>query len=741
MSYPQFDSIIIGGGLGGLVAGATLTKRGRKVLLLEQHYVIGGCATTFKRKDFVMEVGLHEMDGLYEKDLKNDIFDYLDVKKNVEFIKVPELYRLSSKDFDFVLPHGHDNALKALSDRFPKEKKNIEKFLLFMDQILTELPSFPTEKWKQMINLPIMPLRFPAVVKASKKTLGEWLDHYFEDENLKFLLQANLLYYHDDPYTMSMIYFAAAQTSYISGGGHFIKGGSQKLSDYLKEYIEKNGGQVLLGKKVNQIIVEDKKATGVIFQDHFNSSEPQKVYAKKVIANAAVPVVKNMLPPNEAKKLGKSIDHLEKACSLLSIYIGFKSDIRKLGSENYSTFFNDESVKTIKDAAKNAKDDYSKRNFVFVDYNQIDAELAPKDKGFGVICSADYLTDWDNLSPEDYQKKKEEVVQIYFDRLEKFLPGIKNEIEYYELATSKTINRYTGNPMGTPYGFAQTPKQAGMGRLPMKSPIKNLHFAGAWTFPGGGFTGAIISGFLSANLVDQKLNYDKLEEVNIKDQSIVKLIEKNILAKDTIELVYEKPDSFDYKAGQYAILELVDPKYNDIEIPHRPLSLVSHPSEKVIRFAMRSSHSSYKKSIDAMKINDYSRVYGPLGKFNVNDANKGIAFIVSGIGITPILPLLKELEEKKYPHPIYLFYSNKTEESAAYHQDFLKMDLPNFNYVPVFTSVDKRIDANKLKEHLHQWEDFQYYIIGSTEFSKSIKNQLIANPYINMNDIKVDDFG
>ena len=60
----DYDVIVVGGGLGGLTAGAKLAKEGRKVLLIEQHDRPGGCATTFKRRDFIMEVGLHEMDGL-----------------------------------------------------------------------------------------------------------------------------------------------------------------------------------------------------------------------------------------------------------------------------------------------------------------------------------------------------------------------------------------------------------------------------------------------------------------------------------------------------------------------------------------------------------------------------------------------------------------------------------------------------------------------------------------------------
>ena len=64
MADMKYDVIIIGAGLGGLTAGATLAKRGKRVLLIEQHAIPGGCATTFRRKDYIVEVGLHEMDGL-----------------------------------------------------------------------------------------------------------------------------------------------------------------------------------------------------------------------------------------------------------------------------------------------------------------------------------------------------------------------------------------------------------------------------------------------------------------------------------------------------------------------------------------------------------------------------------------------------------------------------------------------------------------------------------------------------
>ena len=85
----NYNSIIIGSGLGGLIAGATLALWGKKVIVLEQHYIAGGCATAFKRKDYLMEVGLHEIDGLHETDPKRPILELLGVFDEVEFLKVP----------------------------------------------------------------------------------------------------------------------------------------------------------------------------------------------------------------------------------------------------------------------------------------------------------------------------------------------------------------------------------------------------------------------------------------------------------------------------------------------------------------------------------------------------------------------------------------------------------------------------------------------------------------------------
>jgi all-trans-retinol 13,14-reductase len=196
----NFDVIVIGGGLGGLTAGAKLAKEGRKVLLLEQHDRPGGCATTFKRKDFIMEVGLHEMDGLDARDMKTRIFRDLGVFDEVTFLKVPEFYRFVNGRYEFVMPHDPELAISSLIEVFPSEEEGIRAYF---DRIMNARKHI-----KETAGEP-------------EGNVGDYLDSIIGDEDLKLILLGNLGYFHDDPYTLSLNYYSVAQGSYFSGGGNF----------------------------------------------------------------------------------------------------------------------------------------------------------------------------------------------------------------------------------------------------------------------------------------------------------------------------------------------------------------------------------------------------------------------------------------------------------------------------------------------------------------------------------------
>ena len=496
----EYDTIIIGGGLGGLTAGAKLARSGKKILLVEQHYLPGGCATVFKRKDYIMEVGLHEKDGLHRDDPKVEIFKDLQIFENIELLKVPEFYRFSNDRVDLVLPNHTEKAIELLNQVFPHETNAIKAFFKRMFSIQNEFMKIKKEKWNIILLYPNSML-----LHNSTQTLGEFLDSITKNEDLKLALQGNLQYYHDDPYSLSLVYFCTAQASYYKGGGHFIKGGSQNLSNYLASLITTNNSEVILSHLVTKIIIKNNVAIGIEYQKTGRkNSEIKLAFAKIIIANAAIPLIIDLLPLENQPILRKKVDKLVVSSSLLSVYIGFKKEIKNLGNKNYATLVFDPSVKNLKDMIRTNKGPFENRNFVFVDYSQIDSGLAPPGKSFGVVCTVDYLSDWENLTKEEYKNKKEEIAQMFFKKLEKLIPGITLEIDYYEVATCKTITRYTCNPQGSVYGFAQTPKQSGIYRLSNKSPITNLYYASAWTSPGGGFSGAILSGWNCAQEILKK---------------------------------------------------------------------------------------------------------------------------------------------------------------------------------------------------------------------------------------------
>ena len=470
-----YDVIVVGGGLGGLTAGAKLAREGKKVLLIEQHSQPGGCATTFRRHGFTLEVGLHEMDGPSARDMKNRIFSELEVFDNVQFIKVPEFYRFENNRINITIPHDPVAASSILKEQFPEDNAGIDEYF---SQILNPKKKAASEGTHEDISV------------------GEYLDSIIKNEDLKLILLGNLGYFHDDPYSLSLAYYSLAQGSYFNYGASYIKGGSQILSDHLADYIIKHGGNVVLNHLVTAINEEDGKLTGVVYREKGKAnSEILKASGDEIIVNAALPQLAELLPEELRPTLVEKISKQRTGASLLTVYFGFKANLRTLGNKHYSTFFFDSSINSQKEILANNMGDYSRRSFAFVDYGQIDSALAPEGKSVGSICCIDYTSIWDKLSMEEYKAYKEEVARIFIKRLDKYIPGISDTIEYYEVGTPATIRRYTLNPEGAVYGFAQTPGRAITDTADLPG---NLHIASAWGKTGGGFSGAIYSGYLCA---------------------------------------------------------------------------------------------------------------------------------------------------------------------------------------------------------------------------------------------------
>lgn len=479
----DYDAIIIGTGVGGLVAGAKLVKEGKKVLLIEQESTPGGYASCLKiSDDYMIDFGLHAMEGLYEKDPKVEVFQDLDIFSNIEFDKIPTgFYKFYNERKDFTIPDNEEEAIEKLIEWFPEEEKSIKSF-------------FKTISTK-------------SISKWEEKTVGALLDEHFKNEDLKLALVGIIQYYGDDPYKLSAITYATALSSRFKSGSHYIKGGSIKFSYGLVKFIKQHGGTFLFDRIVTRIIVERGRAQGVEYIAKGGSEKKvHKINGKIIIANAPVPQVANELLQGKPQvKFKEQINNLEVGHSMLNIFLGFSKRPIEIGNTSYTTVVNDPSIIGLKQVADNHKGAYEKRNYIFIDYSQIDSMLAPSGKSIGVISTVDYLEYWGGLSKAEYTTKKKEVAQIFIDRLYKLFPDMVGHIDSYYVSTPRTKAEYTLNPNGTFLGFANTVNQSGMRRLKNKSPIKNLYFASAWTFPGGGFSSTIWSGWQCAKEVLKKL--------------------------------------------------------------------------------------------------------------------------------------------------------------------------------------------------------------------------------------------
>jgi all-trans-retinol 13,14-reductase len=477
----KYDVLIIGAGLGGLTAGAKLSREGKKVLLIEQHDRPGGCATTFRRHEFTLEVGLHELHGPSPTEIKTKIFNELGVFEEVQFVKVPEFYRFMNNRFDVVMPHEPELAIERLSGIFPRETDGIKAYF---DQLL-------------------IPRKKSAEHETTDKSVGDFLDSIIGNEDLKLILLGNLGYFHDDPYSLSLAYYTIAQGSYYKGGASFIREGSQKLSNYLADYIRNHDGEVLLKHLVTEITTDKDRITGALYKRKNDpGAEIMKATADEIIANTAMPNVASLLPADLSMKLNAVIKDRKIGASLLTVYFGFSRPLKQMGSTSYSTFVFDDSIESPAHILANNKGDFLRRIYTFIDYSQIDSGLVQGSKGVGTLCCIDYDGDWERPDKKAYNAKKEQVAATFIGRLEKLIPGIKDVIEYYEVATPSTIKRYTLNPEGAVYGFAQIPsgKTMDLSLLP-----ENLHFASAWGKTGGGFSGAIYGGYMCAmNILRRK---------------------------------------------------------------------------------------------------------------------------------------------------------------------------------------------------------------------------------------------
>jgi phytoene dehydrogenase-like protein len=311
---------------------------------------------------------------------------------------------------------------------------------------------------------------------------------------VKCAVAANLGYYHDDPDGISFLGFAVPTSSYLIGGGHYVRGGSVALSDRLAASVREAGGKVLTDQTVVRLDVAGDRIAGVVY--HGPDSEIIEAAAPRVFGNAAPSVLADLLPADRrAVFLSPYLDR-PPSISLWTVAFGLSRPAAELGVRHFSTFLLPDWMTTLADmrdsAAIMAEPEGPRLPpFVLADYSRIDSGLPPGPPYLVTLCGIDRLSTWGRLGPKETRLRKD----LWMERLSLYLdtqfPGFAAAVTQREMSTAATMRQFLNTPDGAVYGFA--PGHWGGGA---RTPIRGLYLASAWTM-GGGFTGAMLGGAMA----------------------------------------------------------------------------------------------------------------------------------------------------------------------------------------------------------------------------------------------------
>ena len=493
---PDYESVVVGAGNGGLTAALGLARAGVKTLLLERHNVPGGCATSFVRGRFEFEVALHQLSGMGTRDYPGplrDMLTRLEIIDRLEFVQLPDLYRLVVPDrLDITLAAERTAAVDALQKRFPAEADAISRFFDLVYEYCT-----------QWVGVTIFhdpdasPAKYPTFFKYALKPTQAILDEFFRDPLLKTTLGIYWSYQGMPPSLLSFGDFAIVLWAYIEFKPFHLKGGSQALSSTLLDAYLQAGGEVRFNCAVEKILVSDGKVDGVV------TAAGDEITTGRVVSNASTLATyvdlidKAQVPEDHRRKLGaRSV-----GTSFITVFMGFDCEPGEMDITGTTNFLAVNS--NIEEIYRKTRTLDAPEAMLFTCYDVDDPDFSPPGACQAALVGLAYAEPWLSVPPHQYAATKNRVAGRMLETLYRVFPKCRDHIEEAEVGTPLTHMRYLGHPGGAAYGFDQYTKDNDY-FLERKSPIKGLFHVGAWSGMGG-FQPTLMSGFSTSRAVVRSL--------------------------------------------------------------------------------------------------------------------------------------------------------------------------------------------------------------------------------------------
>lgn len=477
---------IVGGGVSGLSAAVYAARSGFDVTVFEQHNTFGGLSTSWSRKGYFFEGGMHWLTGSGKQFPMNEVWHEIGaLQENNPIENRDPLYTVLDGNNNLKLYRYLDEMRDELLAYSPEDKKAINRMYKHIKKFSHfYMPVFDVKGCK--CKTPVKPdwislmKMLPAVLLVPKliKTSFEEYVNQFKNKNIRHLLMSVIGYRYN---ALSFIYTLG---SFASGDCGYPEGGSIRLVKNMVETFEKLGGKISYRTKVEKVVIENGVAKGVITKDGF--LEADAVIVTQDTRNAVDTLFEEPLHCKWIDKLRSNVIGEQN----MFICLGVKADLSHLP---YSCILPLE--KPLEFAGL-------KFNEIRINNYARYKDHAPEDcTSLTSLLIGDSYDFWKKAKEDGtYKEKKAALAELFIDTVSKYIPEVKEKLEVTDVSTPLTYERYCSSYKGS--WMSVWPKNGKQNDYPQTVPgISGLYFAGQRAFMPGGLPIASYSGRQAVQLL------------------------------------------------------------------------------------------------------------------------------------------------------------------------------------------------------------------------------------------------
>jgi len=503
----DWDAIVIGSGIGGLASAALLAKHaGKRVLVLERHYVAGGYTHTFHRPGYDWDVGVHYIGQVQNPDsLIRRIFDHL-TGGRLQWSPMPEVYdRVRMGEHEYELVAGLERFRDRLKAYFPGEAGGIDRYLR---AVLTCAGKSALYFAERALPRPLARVAGPLLrrpfLRWARRTTADVLAEITTNRELAGLLAAQWGDYGLPPAQSSFGVHATIAAHYFEGASYPM-GGAQNIAAGIAPMIESAGGRIAFSAEVREILLDRNwRAVGVRMRDG------RELRAGMVISDAgAWNTFARLLPP-EAPGVAPALAELRPvppSMAHLSLYVGLKQTAAELGLTGTNLWIHPTPDHDA-NLARFTSDPSAPLPVLFISFPSAkDPDFERRHPGHStieVVCPAPYewFTKWEDTRwkrrGHEYDDLKQSLTERLTRGLEEHVPEVRGKLDYTELSTPLSTRHFMNYPRGEAYGVSATPARFGLRCLTPHTAVRDLFLTGQDVCTLG-VTGALMGGVLTAS--------------------------------------------------------------------------------------------------------------------------------------------------------------------------------------------------------------------------------------------------